>query len=100
MSDTDDGSTAIGPSGLNAPRHVVPLPALPQKDRDNRLVYSAPAMNSNEAFWYPVSRFASSARWHRARVALARGNIVSLMGEGEDVGPNEDPNSSGIVLNV
>lgn len=35
--------------------------------------------------WVTIARFATTAQWHQARALLARGQIESLMGDGEDI---------------
>lgn len=53
------------------------------------------------ADWAVLKRFHTTAQWHQARAALARGHIESLMGEGEDVQTWPDADDSvGIELLV
>ena len=100
MADADPEIPIVGPTGSDPPRHVLPLSALPPGEVGSPLDYFRPTVNFGANRWYPVARFPTVAHWHRARAALARGHIESLMGEGEGVQPSDDSDIGGIVLSV
>jgi len=100
MADDQHGFPAVNPGPRDAPRLVLPLPALPPDDPGIRLDYYRPIIVTGTGRWCGIGRFPTTAKWHQARAALGRGHIEPMMGEGEDVGPNADPNSEGIALYV
>ena len=78
-------------SGGNTP-HPPPIPVIPLEYRTERIDVGP---------WVMVARLPTTAAWHQARSVLARGQIESLMGEGEEAPSSEGTcTDSGIALMV
>ena len=82
-------------------RSGIPLPPpLPPSRGVAPLGYFRADMDPGPAEWVTVARPPTTAQWHRAKAALSRGGIESLMGEGHDAeSPDADPRD-GIALKV
>jgi hypothetical protein len=94
MSDANRGFQVV------AKEPAAPAPAFPHVPLS--YYHVAPASCRERENWTFITRLDTTAAWHQARAALARGHIASLMGEGEDASAEGvySPQQAGISLLV
>lgn len=90
------GESAAGRKGrLPPPLPVTALPALTETPVNGALDYYRPPPQGASGQWAILTRLRTTAEWHQARAALARGYIESLMGDGEDISSTSSVSSNG-----